>query len=309
MNYIKGVTFGFMTGNGAYADKKSKESLLLLKKNTACDTVILALGAMQKNAHTETVEFTGPHMPSDGELCEMIALTRELGLKVILKPLVNCKDGTWRAHINFFDHEVPCEPKWSKWFESYTAYQLHYAELAQKTGCDMLMIGCEMVQAQRKEDHWRALVEKVRGAYGGMLTYNTDKYQEEHVAWWDALDVISSSGYYPINDWSRQLDRIEAVVKRVGKPFFFAEAGCPSTKGSSLIPNDWTWQAELALNEQERYYRVMFEECAKRKFVQGFGLWDWHSHLYEPEQALLDRGYAVYLKPAQKAIFDFYSSF
>ena len=30
---------------------------------------------------------------------------QELGLLVALKPTVNCKNGTWRAHINFFDEE------------------------------------------------------------------------------------------------------------------------------------------------------------------------------------------------------------
>lgn len=47
------------------------------------------------------------------------------------------------------------------------------------------------------------------------MSYNTDKYQEEHVTWWDAVDVISSSGYYPIHDWENQLDRIERVVKNI----------------------------------------------------------------------------------------------
>ncbi len=307
MEYIKGFTFGFMTGKGSYADKQSRQSLQLMQQRTASNTVILALAALQKNAHSEDVDYTGDHMPSDAELCEMIGLAQDLGLRVILKPLVNCEDGTWRAHINFFDNEVPCEPKWSRWFKSYTSYQLHYARLAQRTGCEMLIIGCEMVQAQRKEDYWRSLIERVRGEYGGLITYNTDKYQEEHVSWWDALDVISTSGYYPIGDWPRQLDRIEAVVKQAGKPFFFAEAGCPSTKGSSLIPNDWTHQGELALQEQAEYYRVMFEQCALRKFIRGFGLWDWKGHLYPTSQALQDLGYGVYGKPSEQIIYDFYS--
>ncbi len=34
----------------------------------------------------------------------------------------------------------------------------------------------------------------------------TDKYQENNVTWWDCVDVISSSGYYPIDDWDRQLE-------------------------------------------------------------------------------------------------------
>ena len=45
--------------------------------------------------------------------------------------------------------------------------------------------------------------------YYGLMSYNTDKYQEDHVSWWDCVDVISSSGYYPIDQWEQELDRIE----------------------------------------------------------------------------------------------------
>ncbi len=69
-----------------------------------------------------------------------------------------------------------------------------------------------------------------------MVSYNTDKYQEHNVAWQDCMDVISSSGHYPIDDWERQLDRIEAVVAVFDKPFFFAEAGCMSVEGSKYVP-------------------------------------------------------------------------
>ena len=144
-----------------------------------------------------------------------------------LKPTANCEDGTWRAHINFFDEDVVCEPKWSNWFASYRAFQEHYAGLAQQCGVDLFIAGCEMVQTERREAEWREVIAAIRRKYDGLVSYNTDKYQEHNVKWWDAVDVISSSGYYPINDWDNQLDRIEQVVKKFDKPFFFAEqAAC-----------------------------------------------------------------------------------
>ena len=61
---------------------------------------------------------------------------------------------------------------------------------------------------------WRELVRQVREVYPGLVTYNCDKYQEDRLTWWDAVDVISSSGYYPTGTWERHLDRIERVVAR-----------------------------------------------------------------------------------------------
>jgi len=303
---INAFTFTYACRAARYADDSSKTSLRLLKESTAADTVILVLGALQDTAHSEVIDWKGSHMPADDELREMIAFAGSLGLCVILKPFINCRNGTWRAHINFFDVDVPHEPQWGKWFQSYTDYQIHYAGIAQETNCEMIIIGCEMVQAQRKDAAWRELVRRIREVYTGLLTYNTDKYMEEYVTWWDALDVISSSGYYPVTDWEKELDRIEKVVQREGKPFFFAEAGCPSRDTSPMIPNDWALPGIVSLEAQANYYEVMLERCSRRSWVQGFGMWDWSSHLYPLSAAVTDGGYAVYGKPAAAVIASYY---
>ncbi len=303
MKYIKGYTFT-LTKCG----DEAKLSLKTMKSETASDTVVLCFAALMDTAHSETIDFVGEHMPTDSELIEMIKFAQNLGLRVILKPIVNCKNGTWRAHINFFDVDVPCEPKWSNWFASYFEYIIHYAKIAEVTNCEMLIIGCEMVQAQRKEKFWRDLINKVRETYSGLVSYNTDKYQEEHVTWWDAVDVISSSGYYPINDWNNQLNRIESTVKKYCKPFFFAEAGCMSTQGSSFIPNNWELQGSISLNEQAEYFKVMLEKTSKRNWISGFAFWDWQSQLYEKADGVLDSGYSTFGKPSCSIIFNFYNS-
>ena len=69
------------------------------------------------------------------------------------------------------------------------------------------------------------------------------------------MDVISSSGYYPIEDWERQLDRIEAVAAKYQKPFFFAEVGCMSVAGSKHVPNDWTVRGAADLAGQAAWYQ------------------------------------------------------
>jgi len=308
MEFIKGFTYGWMSRKGEFAKPEAKESMRLLKERTNSEYVIISMAALQDGAHTTFVDYTGEHMVSDEELINMIEYAQSLGLKVILKPTVNCKDGTWRAHINFFDLDVPCEPKWSDWFKSYTEYQMHYAEIAQKTNCDLFIVGCEMVQTERRDKEWRNLIEDVRSAYNGPITYNTDKYQEANVKWWDALDVISSSGYYPINDWENQLNRIENIIKRYKKPFFFAEAGCPSRSNSPYVPNDWNLEGEIDMNAQAEYFRVMFEKTSQRDWVLGFGLWDWKALLHDENEADKNDDYAVFGKPAEKVIKDYYGS-
>ncbi|WP_418041830.1 glycoside hydrolase family 113 [Paenibacillus xylanilyticus] len=306
MEYIKGFTFGWMSGRGEFRKPKAKESLRLMAERTGSSHVIFALAALQDHPQAVEVKYRGEHMVEDDELLDMIRYARTLGLRVILKPTVNCTDGTWRAHINFFDIDVPCEPKWKDWFRSYTAYQKHYAAIAEQENCEMFIVGCEMVQSERRSAEWREVIAAVREVYSGLVSYNTDKYQEGHVTWWDAVDVISSSGYYPIGDWEAQLDRIEQEIAPYKKPFFFAEAGCPSRSGSAQVPNDWGLEGEVSAEEQERFYEAMFRHASQREWVRGFGLWDWSANLYQEKNALTDNGYGVYGKPAEHVIRRFY---
>lgn len=306
MEYIKGFTFGWMSGRGEFRKPEAKESLRLMAERTGSSHVIFALAALQDHPQAVEVKYRGEHMVEDDELLDMIRYARTLGLRVILKPTVNCTDGTWRAHINFFDIDVPCEPKWKDWFRSYAAYQKHYAAIAEQENCEMFIVGCEMVQSERRSAEWREVIAAVREVYSGLVSYNTDKYQEGHVTWWDAVDVISSSGYYPIGDWEAQLDRIEQEVAPYKKPFFFAEAGCPSRIGSAQVPNDWGLEGEVSAEEQERFYEAMFRHASQREWVRGFGLWDWSANLYQEKNALTDDGYGVYGKPAERVIRRFY---
>ncbi len=306
MDYIKGFTFGWMSGRGDFRKPEAKESLRLMAERTGSSHVIFALAAHQDHPQAIEVKYRGAHLVEDDELIDMIRYARTLGLRIILKPTVNCTDGTWRAHINFFDIDVPCEPKWKDWFRSYTAFQKHYAVIAEQEKCEMFIVGCEMVQSERRDEEWREVIAGVREVYTGLVSYNTDKYQEGHVKWWDAVDVISSSGYYPIGDWEAQLDRIEQVIAPYGKPFFFAEAGCPSRSGSAQVPNDWGLEGEVNTEEQERFYEAMFRHVSQRDWVRGFGLWDWSAHLHTEKEALTDDGYGVYGKPAEQVIRRFY---
>lgn len=308
METINGMTFGFMSQRGDWQDPMSRESLRKMKEELAVSHVILPITVTQAHPQATKIDWQSDSVLSDAEVKGMIAYVQEIGLKVILKPMVNVADGTWRAHINFFDHDVPCEPTWSQWFDAYRDYLNHYARLAEETGCVMLVVGCELVNSDRRDTQWRETISQIRQHYHGLLTYNCDKYQEDQLTWWDAVDVISSSGYYPIDKWEQELDRIEKVVKHHQKPFFFCEAGCPSREGSQYLPNDWELPGEVSMMAQSQWFQRMFTACDKRNWVQGFGIWDWKVQLYPREAALKDDDYGVYGKPAAKIIRKFYKS-
>lgn len=294
---VCGMTWGWVGTRGTWATPEAEASMTAMAESGATWTA-LAYAAEQATTFSTDIPFEAEPTVTDDEIVWAIRAAKRQRLKVVLKPVVNVADGTWRAHIGFFDWDVPNEPSWTEWFASYTAFILHAAEIAEREGCEMLCIGCEMVRADGQEGHWRALIARVREVYSGLITYNCDKYQEDHVTWWDAVDVISSSGYYPIDQWEQQLDRIERVVEASGQPFFFMEAGCPSRTGSSELPNDWALPGEPSGAEQLRYYETMLAACRSRPWVGGLMLWDWPAQLYSRDVAASNDDYCPYGKPA-----------
>lgn len=304
MDFMSSTTFGFMSPSGFTDDPKCMESLRLMLECTGSDTLLLPVTALQDHTYSTRIDWTTPDVMSEKDIRTCIAFARKMGKQVILKAMVNCRDGYWRAFINFFDTYVPCEPQWEDWFANYTAFNAYLAGIAQDTGVEMLCVGCEMVGTDRKADLWRGLVTEVRKHYTGLVTYNCDKYQESNVTWWDCLDVISSSGYYPINDLDNQFARIKKVVDQFDKPFMFMECGCPCRVGSEFVPNDWTHGGDLDIDVQTRWYQAFLDAVDRHEWVEGVGWWDWSARLYPIEEAMQNNGYGLYAKPAAKLIFD-----
>ena len=297
---IHSFNFILFQGPGYSLDAVKKQIDDMVEK-CAINTVNFIVMAGQEHTYSTEIQWkNNPRIPSDADLVALFRYAKEKGLQRIMKPMVNPMDGYWRAFIRFFDEDVPCEPKWRDWFANYTEYIRHYAVLSEQEGVEMLIAGCELVGTDHRDVEWRALIAEVRKVYAGLVTYNCDKYQEHNVKWWDACDVISSSGYYPVHDWPRQIARIQAVVEKFDKPFFFSEVGCPSTANSGNIPNDWTLVGKFPvdMDEQVKFFRIMFESCEPLSWHYGYSIWDWPCMVKPDYNPATDPGYAVIDKPA-----------
>ncbi len=303
---MNAYTFGFCEKQGFTQGSSWKQSLRLMAESTGCNAIILPVCAWQDHTYSTCMDSVHPDVMSEEDVRNVCAFARTLGLKIILKAMVNCRDGYWRAYIRFFDQEVPVEPGWRDWFASWSEHVRHVASMAEENHVEMFCIGCEMVGTDHREQEWRHLISNVRSTYTGLLTYNCDKYQEDHVRWWDALDLISSSGYYPVDDLPRQFERIQQVAERERKPFMFMECGCPSRIGSENRPNDWRFGKGISLAAQEKWYRAFTETLDQYPFVCGTGWWDWSATRLYPEYAGEDNnGYCTWGKPANQIIREF----
>ena len=277
-----------------------------MAESTRCNAVILPVCAWQDHTYSTAIDSDHPDVMDEEDVRAVCRCARELGLKVILKAMVNCRDGYWRAYIRFFDAPVPTEPGWQDWFASWTAHVCRVAEMAEENRAELFCVGCEMVGTDHRQAEWRRLIGEVRRRYHGPITYNCDKFQEDRVGWWDAVDVISSSGYYPIGELEQNFERIRSVSEACGKPFMFMECGCPSRGGSEHRPNDWRYGHGLDLEAQRAWYEAFTGAIKAFPFVRGTGWWDWPATRLYPEYAGADNdGYCTWGKPANQVLAGF----
>ena len=106
LQYICGVTFAPFAPAGSFSKDSTRESLRVMKEKTNANFVILVPNGLQDTPQSEEICYTSPATMTDDELKGIIEYAHSLGLRVALKPTANCKNGTWRAHISFFDEDV-----------------------------------------------------------------------------------------------------------------------------------------------------------------------------------------------------------
>ncbi|MUT66611.1 glycosyl hydrolase family 53 [Paenibacillus sp. NEAU-GSW1] len=287
-------------------------------KETGSEWIALSFWTWQQDIHSTNIVFDYGYTVTDSDVAFAVRQAKELGLKVCLKPVVNSADGIWRAHIGFPEEEA-AQPYWERWFASYSNFIAHYAELAEELGCEMLCIGCEMIKTESQTEKWRQLIGRIRSIYNGPLIYNANHGKEEGVEWFEDLDLIGTSAYYPVAsvpgdteenmmaNWLPVRNKLAKLSRKFGKPIVFMEVGCRSALGCATMPWDFT-REEFPFSEEEqaRFYSSALRTFWNEPWFAGFFWWDWSLRLYKTEDAKSDKGFDIYGKKAEEILKSYY---
>jgi arabinogalactan endo-1,4-beta-galactosidase len=227
--------------------------------------------------------YGGPGDPTmlQRDLIKVTEDAHARGIKVMLKPHIWSNEfwsgGKWAGDI-----EMKNDADDAKWWKNYGEYIEANAELAETAKMDGLCIGLELVKmttAKHTRD-WRALIAGVRVKYHGPLAYGANHAGEvEQVEFWDALDAIGVSAYYPLGgeELAPYLSKLSVLAAKWKKPVVFTELGYPAHKGALREP--WKQDSSLPLDEgiQARAYEGTFRALAAAPFVKGVFVWKWFS--------------------------------
>ena len=292
-----------------YDSSFSNESLERMAEANI-EYVAITVWWLQENISTTRIYRKPDWTATDTALAIAIARAHELGMKVMLKPMVDPEDV-----YTYFRGAIPSSPEW---FENYEAFIISYARFAKENNVDLLCIGCEFKGTEHDEASWRHIIDKVKEHYTGPLTYAATFDSFQSITWWDSLDYVGIDGYFPLtnkNDpspddlrqaWNRIANAIEYWALTIRKPIIFTEIGYRSGDGNNMEPANWIAALDHDLQEQFDSYSAAFQALWSRPWFYGFYWWIWESN---PDAGgLNDTDFTPQNKPTQGLIRSWYSS-
>jgi hypothetical protein len=252
---------------------------------------------------------------TDARIRTAIQDAHSRGLQVMLKPHVDALNGQWRGDFN------PSDP--AAWFQSYTQFIVHYAQIAQEEGAELFCMGTEFktISGAANRDRWVAVISAIRSAYGGPITYaaNATFPADEFtsVSFWDQLDIMGLDGYFTLTNqnnptlaqlvsaWTSNSngENIVAAVQNFAnsrqKPVIFTEIGYKSTDGTNREPWNFGLSGAVDTAEQRDCYEAAFTVWSQQSsWMKGFFWWAWPV----PPPAANDGDYNPRSKPAETVL-------
>lgn len=315
--FCKGYTWGWCAKSGEFQTKDAEHSMERLASN-GLDWICIATNAFQETYASTMIFPLYEYSQTDEDIIFAINKARSMGLKVCLKPVVNCLDRAWRARINF---PVENQAYWDNWFKSYENFIVHYGKIAERTGCEMFCTGCEMAGMDAQEERCIKMLNKVRKVYSGTIMHNVNHGDEMKYAWLKHVDVIGISAYYKVSSdkdkslnymkkcWADVTEMLEDVYSHYNKPIMFAEIGVRNESGCTKYPYDFKHRADVPLDEDEQanFYESAMWATWDKPWFSGYFWWDWKATIPPIEKARGNRDFTVYGKKAEKILKEWYT--
>lgn len=316
--FCKGYTWGFFAKSGEYQTQAAMRSMERLHSN-GTDWICITVNAFQETYMSTMVHPVYGLTQTDSDVAFAVNYAKKLGMKVCLKPMVNSMDGVWRAHIHFPEESRVDYNE--RWFASYNAFMLHYAEIAEQTGCEMLCTGCEMDGMDVNTDRCIDMISRVREVYHGLIMHNINHGDEFKYPWLTHVDIIGISAYYRLTDgvdvsidrmlesWGRIRERLIKAHRMFGKPIMFAEIGVRNEHGCTKYPYDFKNRPDVPPDEDEQadFYESAMRTFWDEEWFGGFFWWDWKAKLTPDDKIHENRDFTVYGKKAENVLKKWYT--
>ncbi len=249
-------------------------------------------------------EFDALGQENEASLLRMAEQAHARSISVLLSPTLWINDGTWRGELGRCDDGTRwTDSEWRAFFESYAAYVVRAARIAQEASIEILSLGLELkTMVQQHPEYFRELAALVRSVYSGRLTYSANWDGLDQLSFGDALDYVGVNAFYPLTgDSEASAETLRAGAERVatelaeisranGRPILFTEVGYKSCPDSTIEP--WLWpedptsscRGRVDEEHQAIAYRAIFESFWDQEWFAGMFWWKTFTDLQDRDQ-------------------------
>ena len=299
-------------------------------KQIGASHVTLVVQASMKNIQSSEIRLSGEESTPISVVKKVLHLADKLKLKVILFPVLWIEQrgvDEWRGVIHPDNRDT--------WWSSYESWLNILVDIANEYDVDYLSIGSELSSMESDEGRWRALIRRINSMYRGKLFYSSNWDHFTEVPFWDQLDLIGLTAYFPLEveyiDSQAQLQSVKAKGNRINirvknmierwqyiklsllewlgeskykKKLFFTELGYPSQKGGATKPWDYLQNTEVDLEVQKAAFLAFRKVWVDFEGLAGVNIWNFWG-LGGPQ----DTWYTVRGKPAAVEIEKLFKQF
>ena len=259
-------------------------------KNDHANYITLIITYFQSDENATTIH-PGYNTPDDASLMQGISFIHSQHMHVLLSLHLDQDNRKWRAYINPKNKE--------EWFGSYSQILYHYAYIATITHTESMCIGTELItmtsvtKSRDNTHYWYLIIDNIRKSYKGHLTYSANwgggnfNNEKEHIAFWDKLDYIGISAYYPLTSiknatsvqiqkgWNTSLQDLYILHTVFNKPILFTEVGYRNIADSSQSPWDYEVLGKVDQTAQKNAYNALFTILKSHSWISGVHIWHW----------------------------------
>ncbi len=318
MSYLNFTSSGGTTG--AMLDSPST---VLSMQEVGVNTVALNIWDFTPSVTSTSIAANfSKYSSSDAQVIAAINDIHAAGMNVLLKPMVDVNNGTWRGMIN------PSAANVNAWFTSYDTFIDHYATLGAQNGVNLFSVGCELNNMEQYTSNWTSLISGVRGIYTAQgdtsekLTYaanwagnNLGHGGYTNIAWWNQLDYIGIDAYFPLantadpsessllTSWGNEATSINNWRVGAGlgnEPVIFTEAGYQAQSTTAENPAGVTVTSPQDTQAQANAYQALLQTMAPEPWFDGVFWWEWSPQV----PSATDNSFDPQNKPATDAVLE-----
>ncbi|WP_424628763.1 glycoside hydrolase family 113 [Bradyrhizobium sp. SYSU BS000235] len=317
--------FGFKSDyNGEFRTSSAHDAMEGLAA-THANSISIAPRLFTGGKNSNSVIADAGKTESDANIAATITDAHNLGLSVLLKPMLTGLDGTNQGQLTPSNVDA--------FFASYKAEMLDLARVAEQNHVEMLSIGNELskLSGAQYRDHWVDLIDSIRSVYHGDLTYAAATDEASHVSFWDKVDDIGVNAYPPLTTktdptvsemvtawnsvstddyWAAAMDHespvdfLHSLAVEHNKPVLLTETGYRSVDGTNIAPGGGGGSNTPDVQEQYDAFNAFFQVWSSEggSWFKGAHIWDW-----DPNNTYSPTGYSPMGKPAEHLITEWFN--